>query len=134
MARTICRDVHETAKYSGHALKVLEKIRKICMAYPESVEVDQFGHPWFKAGKRPFVVFGHQQADPQIAFATPKADQSALIEMAPDLFFPTPYMHQHGWTSMHIPAKPDWKTIEELSDTAYRNVALKRMLKALDGP
>ncbi len=124
--------VHDHVAYSDQQAKVLERLRAICLAYPEAIEVEQFGHPWFKAGKRPFVVFGHQQADPQIAFATPKTDQGALIEMAPDLFFPTPYMHQHGWTSMRMPGKPDWKTIEELAETAYRNVALKRMLKALD--
>ncbi len=123
----------ERTEYTGAAAKALERVRAMCLAYPESHEVEQFGHPWFKAGKRPFVVFGHQQADLQIAFATPKADQGALIEMAPALFFPTPYMHQHGWTSMRLLAKPDWQTIAQLTETAYRNVALKRMLKALDG-
>ena len=30
----------------------LAKVRKICLAYPEAVEVEQFGESWFKAGKK----------------------------------------------------------------------------------
>ena len=45
---------------------------------------------------------------------------------------PTPYMHQHGWVTLDV-AEPDWDLMDDLLDSAYRNVAIKRMLAALDG-
>jgi len=124
--------MHGTVRFEGADAVLLERVRSLCLAYPEAVEVEQFGLPWFKAGKRPFLVFGHQRDDPQIAFALSRDDQEALVAMAPDRFFPTPYLHQHGWTSLRIADDPDWPTIERLTDDAYRKVALQRMLKTLD--
>lgn len=126
--------MHERVEFTGAAARVLDRLRTHCLSYPESVEVEQFGHPWFKAGKRPFVIFGQQEGDPQIAFAADKMDQEALCAMDAR-FFPTPYMHQHGWVSLRLkgaPSKSDWGLIDDLAETAYRRVALKRMVTALD--
>ena len=114
----------------------LERLRKIAKKFPETSEHDRFGGVWFKAGKRVFLTFhasGHNPDDDHlwaISFATSRDDQEALCHG--DLFYPTPYMHQHGWTSMKAD-KPDWGLVEELADTAYRRVALGRMLKKLNG-
>lgn len=123
--------MHETVTYTGQEATALGCLRKLCLAYPEAHEVEQFGHPWFKAGKRPFAVFGGHPGDAAIAFAVSKEDQHDLCAMSPGAFFPTPYMHQHGWTSLKV-AAVDWPMVEELLETAYRRVALKRMVKALE--
>ena len=47
-------------------------------------------------------------------------------------FFPTPYAARLGWVSLRIDSKIDWNELRELIREAYRQVALKRMLKALD--
>jgi predicted DNA-binding protein (MmcQ/YjbR family) len=48
-------------------------------------------------------------------------------------FYVTPYAGKHGWTSLRLSNPPDWNEVRELVEAAYRRVALKRMLKALDG-
>ncbi len=117
--------------------KLLAKVRKLCLAYPETLEVVQFGAPWFKAGKRPFVVYGTSEkvdgvwrGKDGLSLAMTKMDQAALCE--DPRFRPTPYMHQHGWVTLAFAGAPDWDEVRELVDSAYRNVALKRMLDALD--
>ena len=52
-----------------------------------------------------------------------------------DRFFPTPYAARQGWVSLRIDGDTDWGEVLGLVHEAYRQVALKRMLKALDaGP
>lgn len=46
-------------------------------------------------------------------------------------FFPTPYAAHQGWVSLRIDGKTDWNEVKGLLREAYRQVALKRMLKAL---
>ena len=42
------------------------------------------------------------------------------------------YIGHHGWTTMRFTGRVEWSLVEELVDQAYRKVALKRMLTALD--
>jgi predicted DNA-binding protein (MmcQ/YjbR family) len=131
------REVHDRLQRERDP-RLLAKVRKLCLAYPESSEVEQFGAPWFKAGKRPFVVYGTSEkvdgvwrGRDGVSFAMTRMDQSALCE--DPRFKPTPYMHQHGWVTLTFATGIDWSEVADLVDSAYRNVANKRMLKALDG-
>jgi predicted DNA-binding protein (MmcQ/YjbR family) len=47
-------------------------------------------------------------------------------------FFPTPYAAHQGWVSVLLQGQTDWDEIDALLREAYRQVALKRMLKALE--
>lgn len=130
------REVHDRLQRERDP-RVLAKVRKLCLAYPESSEVQQFGAPWFKAGKRPFVVYGTSEKVDGVwrgrdgaSFAMSRMDQSALCE--DPRFKPTPYMHQHGWVTLSFAGGVDWGEVTDLVDSAYRHVANQRMLKALD--
>ncbi|MGB1697565.1 MAG: MmcQ/YjbR family DNA-binding protein [Thermoplasmatota archaeon] len=120
---------HDSVAFEGRDLAVLEEVRKRCLAYPETVEVEQFGHPWFKAGKRPFCIVSCRPAL-TIAFTADKMDQAAICQM--DHFRPTPYMHQHGWVTYDVPDDVDWDLVGELLESGYRKVALARMIKKLE--
>lgn len=120
--------MHERIQWTPDEAKLVDAMRARCLAFPEAVEVEQFGHPWFKAGKRPFCIAGRDE-HVTFSFSTPKADQDTLCSMG---LRPTPYMHQHGWVTLDV-AEPDWQLVDDLLDSAYRNVAIKRMLAALDG-
>jgi hypothetical protein len=48
-------------------------------------------------------------------------------------FYLTPYASHQGWVSLHINDQTDWNEVRRLGHEAYRQVALQRMLKALDG-
>ena len=60
------------------------------------------------------------------------SERLALIERD-DVFVP-PYEGAYGWLAMRVEADSgDWDLLTELLDTSYRQVALQRQLRALDG-
>jgi predicted DNA-binding protein (MmcQ/YjbR family) len=110
--------------------KLLEKLRAFCLALPETSETDSFGHPNFRAGKRTFAVYEHYKGRASLAVKLPRADGQALL--SDPRFYVTPYSGKHGWVSLWVDEPVSWKLVEDLVLESYREVALKRMLAALD--
>jgi predicted DNA-binding protein (MmcQ/YjbR family) len=111
----------------------LKQLRSICQALPEATEVKAWGHPTFRAGKKMFAAFGEGVEGREGLSLGVKVDferQEVLLEDA--RFYPTPYAAHQGWVSLRIDGKTDWDEVRGLLREAYRQVALKRMLKALD--
>jgi predicted DNA-binding protein (MmcQ/YjbR family) len=106
------------------------RLRELCLSYPEVLEAEQFGGPWWKAGKKSFCIYGADQGRSGAAFNLSLDQQADLV--TDSRFSPTRYLGHHGWTSMVFERSVDWALVEELIDSAYRRVALKRMLKTLD--
>ena len=69
---------------------VLARLRKLCLSLPETCEVDSWGHPNFRAGKRTFVTFEWFKGRPSMAF---RLDAAADIDsvLGRKQFFLTPY-------------------------------------------
>jgi hypothetical protein len=111
----------------------LADVRKICLSFPECVEVEAWGRPTFRAGKRMFAVFEGVDEHPYALVLKPDpAERQALLEDR--RFYVPPYYGPYGWLALDLGAAPvDWAEVRELAETSYRQVALKRMLKALDG-
>jgi predicted DNA-binding protein (MmcQ/YjbR family) len=110
--------------------KVLPQVRAICLDLPEAVEVEAWGHPTFRAGKKMFAAFGAGPEGLTIGMKVGHDRQEELL--ADDRFFPTPYAAHQGWVSLRLDSKTDWDEVRRLIREAYRQVALKRMLQALD--
>jgi len=110
--------------------QALAKLRSICLALPEGRELEAWGHPTFRAGKKMFAAFGQTEGDLTLGMKVGHNRQDQLLN--DPRFFPTPYAAHQGWVSLHIDRKTDWKEIASLLREAYCQVALKRMLKALE--
>jgi predicted DNA-binding protein (MmcQ/YjbR family) len=110
----------------------LTELREVCLALPESVEVEAWGRPTFRAGKRMFAVFEGTDDHPYAVIFKPEPpERPALVEDG--RFYVPPYLGPGGWLALDFTAAPvDWDEVVELMETSYRQVALKRMLKALD--
>jgi predicted DNA-binding protein (MmcQ/YjbR family) len=110
----------------------LAELREVCLALPESVEVEAWGRPTFRAGKRMFAVFEGDDDHPfAVVFKPDPAERPALL--ADPRFYVPPYHGPSGWLALDLEAAPvDWQEVTELLQTSYRQVALQRMLKALD--
>lgn len=113
------------------------KVRAICTVLPEVTERLSHGAPtWFVREKAVFVTFwdhGHHQHDfPHLWCAAPIGVQSELIVAAPDRFFRPPYVGHRGWLGVRMDGDVDWTEIAELCEDAYRVVAPKHLVKALD--
>lgn len=110
----------------------LADLRVVCMAYPETAEVEAWGRPTFRAGKKLFAVFSGTDEHPHAVVFKPLAEEHPAL-VADERFYVPPYFGPSGWLALDFTAAPvDWTEVSELMDTSYRLVALKRMLAALD--
>jgi hypothetical protein len=110
----------------------LADLRKVCLGLPESTEVEAWGRPTFRAGKKLFAVFTvDDQPAYSVIFKPELAERPALVEDR--RFYVPPYFGAGGWLALDFTAAAvDWDEVAELVESSYRQVALKRMLKALD--
>jgi predicted DNA-binding protein (MmcQ/YjbR family) len=109
--------------------EVLGRVRALCAELPETHETTQFdgSHLAFQAGRKTFVYLA-------LDTVTVKTEPGAATVLLGDgRFERTPYIGQHGWVTLHLDRGPvAWDEVEDLVVTSYRQVALKRMLRALD--
>lgn len=110
---------------------LLERLREICLRLPECKEKVAWGNPTFVAGKKQFAVLDHYHGRWCIAFVARPDVQRKLIRR--NGFFAAPYGARYGWVCRDAEGPVGWKELEKLIVESYRNVALKRMLAALDG-
>jgi hypothetical protein len=115
----------------------LDRLREICLAFPEVTERPSHGAPtWFVRGKSSFVSLwehGHHQHNfPHVWCAAPPGAQEALVATDPDRFFRPPYVGGRGWLGVRLDGEVDWTELAELCQDAYRVVAPKRLVQQLD--
>jgi predicted DNA-binding protein (MmcQ/YjbR family) len=110
------------------ARPVFARVRRKCLALPESVETSSWGHPNFRAGRKTFCTFELVKGRPSVAFRLAPADVERLIDGK--RFFLTPY-GRGQWASAWLDEAVDRKLIDQLIDASYRTVATTRMLSAL---
>lgn len=110
----------------------LADVRRICLALPEVTEVEAWGRPTFRAGKIFALFTGSEEERYTLVFKPESDERAALVE---DERFSVPaYWGAGGWLALDLTAAPvDWEEVVELVESSYRQVALKRMLRALDG-
>ena len=111
---------------------LLQRLRSVCMVFPEAAEVLAWGRPTFRAGKKIFATAGSSMERPSsVVFKPDPEERLALIE-DPRFFIP-PYFGPAGWLAIDLDRpETDWTELAELMETSYRQVALKRQLAALD--
>jgi hypothetical protein len=110
----------------------LAELREVCLALPESVEVEAWGRPTFRAGKKIFAVFGANDEHPHSVVFKPEPEERPAL-LGDERFYVPPYFGASGWLALDFTAAPvDWAEVGELMECSYRQVALKRMIKALD--
>lgn len=110
---------------------VFGRLRKLCLALPETIETSSWGHPNFRAGKRIFCAFERFGGRPSIAFRVSAADAKRLARKRH--FFSTPY-GRGVWISRWLDVSADLKSLAALIDRSYREVAPKRLVRLLDSP
>lgn len=89
---------------------------------------------WFVRGKKTFVSFADHHHDDRLAFwcAAPPGAQAELVAENPDVFFVPPYVGGRGWIGVRLDVPLDWAAVAELVQDAYRAVAPRRLVAALD--
>ncbi len=109
---------------------VLAGLAKRCEALPETRPEDAGASATWYAGKRAFVRGRHDEGRLKLMFLV-GPEQQALMSDDPRYGQP-PYYGPSGWVELDVHDMIHWDEIDGLLHTAYRQVALNRMLKALD--
>ncbi len=112
---------------------LLAPLRAVAGRFPESAEVEAWGRPTFRAGRKIFGVYGASPEHPHALVFKPDPDERPAL-LGDERFFPPPYFGPGGWLAVDLDRPDlDWSEVHELLDSSYRQVALVRMLRALDG-
>lgn len=110
--------------------QALERVRRICLALPETSEKLSHGEPTFFVHKKVFVMFAnnhHHDGHVAIWLPVPDGFQSSLIEASPAIYFKPPYVGVRGWVGIELAAIED-KDLQFHIQTAWELVAPKRLL------
>jgi hypothetical protein len=120
----------------------LERLRRICLALPETTERLSHGEPtFFVRDKKVFVTYADHHHDDRLAFwcHAPEGAQQAVVQSDPQRFFRPPYVGGRGWIGVYLDVEgvdnddAFWDEVAELVEDAYRMVAPRALLAQLDG-
>jgi predicted DNA-binding protein (MmcQ/YjbR family) len=114
-----------------NANTALKKLRAICLGLPEANEVQTWGHPTFRAGKKSFAVLETFAGVLCLALNIGLDRRDELL--LDSRFCETPYCGHRGWVSLKLNSETDWDDVRGLLLEGYRFVAVKRMVRALKG-
>ena len=111
---------------------VLERVRTICLALPETSERLSHGAPsFFVRGKRCFLMVLDNHHDDGIFgvwCAAPPGHQELLVAANPDRFFRPPYVGHRGWLGVRLDGDIDWDELEGIVEDAFATVAPAKLL------
>jgi len=111
---------------------VLERLRRICLALPETSERPSHGAPsFFVRGKKCFLMLlDDHHGDGRFAIwcAAPPGNQELLISANADRFFRPPYVGHRGWLAVLLNDGVDWDELEGIVEDAFASVAPKKLL------
>jgi hypothetical protein len=112
----------------------LERIRTICLAFPETSERLSHGAPtFFVREKKAFVmVLTDHHGDGRFALwcAAPEGIQQLLTEADPECYFVPPYVGHRGWLGVRLDRRLGWDRIAEIAEDAYIEVAPTKLVEA----
>jgi predicted DNA-binding protein (MmcQ/YjbR family) len=114
----------------------LTRLRKICLALPETTEKEAWGDPTWRVRDR---IFAMQKGNceggrPSVWLKAADGRQDELIDADPETFFVPPYVGHKGWVGVYLDApRVDWKTVAALVAESFRLIAPKRLIRDLEG-
>lgn len=114
----------------------LERVRRLCLALPETSERLSHGEPTFFVHKKVFVMFaGNHHGDGRIAvwLPVPAGIQVALIESSPATYFKPPYVGVRGWVGIELDRISD-EDLRYHVQVAWELIAPKRLSAKKDQP
>ena len=107
--------------------RVLARVRRLCLALPETSERPSHGAPtFFVRGRRSFLmVLTDHHGDGRFAIwcAAPPGIQELLVRGDPERFFRPPYVGHRGWLGVRLDVGVDWEELAGIVEDAYAEVA-----------
>jgi hypothetical protein len=118
------------------APRPLTRVRKLCLQLPQAHEVEAWGEPTFRVGKKLFAMYAaatrHGGGRTAVWVKAVRVNQELMVRAAPGRFFVPPYVGPSGWVGVWLDGDVDWDELAELLRDAYRLTAPKRVAALLD--
>lgn len=113
---------------------LLERVRALCLALPETSERPSHGAPtFFVREKKSFVtVHDDHHGDGRFALwtAAPPGNQELLVTADPERFFRPPYVGHRGWLGVRLDRGVDWDELAGIVEDAWCTVAPPKLVEA----
>jgi predicted DNA-binding protein (MmcQ/YjbR family) len=108
----------------------LDRLRAICLGYPEAEEAGGVGNPSFKVRGKIFAMrHGLHDVDRwSVWFKAPTGVQQLVVGNDPTRFFVPPYVGSKGWIGAYLDVEQDWDELADLIDESYRMTAPKKLV------
>jgi predicted DNA-binding protein (MmcQ/YjbR family) len=103
------------------------RLRRLCMALPEAVEIETWETPTFRVRGRIFALVATHEGAPAVWLKAPRGSQELLLEAAPERFFRPPYLGGRGWVGVRLGRGVDWAEVDALVRRSFSLVAPKRL-------
>lgn len=128
------RIIGERSLRSMDRNRVLARIRKLCLALPETSERLSHGQPtFFVRDKRAFVMVlknFHGDGRSAIWCAAQEGVQEMLVEADSERFFRPPYVGHRGWLGVRLDRGIHWDELAGIVEDAYAEVAPPKLVAA----
>ena len=110
----------------------VERLRSICLALPETSEVEAWGEPTFRVKGKIFAMHAssgthHSPERPAVWILSVSVEQDFVVRARPDRYFKPPYVGPSGWIGAWLDQNPPWGEIEELLRDGWRRRAPKKI-------
>jgi hypothetical protein len=113
--------------------RILEVVRELCLALPETSERPSHGAPtFFVGGRRSFAtVWDNHHGDGRFALLcpAPAGMQATLVETDPERFYVPPYVGHRGWIGVRLDRGFDRDEIVGFVEDAYAEVAPPKLVE-----
>ena len=116
------------------ASESIDRLRSVCLEFPEAYEQETWGHPTFRVRKKMFAACGID--DSGRASVTMKADpdeHAPLLAVGHPFFLPA-YVGTKGWIGVWLDSATDWRDIAELLTTSYQLISPKTLSAQVEEP
>ena len=104
----------------------LDRVRALCMAFPETTEKLSHGEPtWFARGKKSFLMYANHHHDDRLGFwcAAGPGAQDVLVRAKPRNYFVPPYVGYRGWVGVWLDVEVDWDEVAGIIAEAHETVS-----------
>ena len=121
-----------TIRDTGGGEEHLNRVRRICLSLPDTMEKLSHGEPTFFVRKKVYVMFANNHHnDGHIAIWLPVApgSQATLVGTWPSTFFIPPYVGVKGWVGIELDRLSDEDLAAHIVQ-AWRMIAPRKLLDA----
>jgi len=113
---------------------LLARLRKLCLALPDSTEVVSWGAPTFRAKGRVFAMYAaanshHGDGRESVWLNCDAFSQQFMIQNEPKRYFKPAYVGPYGWIGVFLDGRANWKIVADRVKEAHEFTLAKLLAK-----